>query len=73
MAMKNPNQNPNIPIIENNFYWVKPFEKDYFEPAKCRNRSSIKDQSKLFFCFTNGSVIEVERAWEFKPLQYSEI
>ena len=54
-------------VINGEFYWVRPFSKDEFEPAKCKDRLG---DGKLWFCFTNGSVMEVERAWEVEPLNY---
>lgn len=55
----------NIPLVSGNFYWVRPFSKDEFEPAKCREPYGSE---KLYFFFTNGSMMEVERAWEVEPL-----
>ena len=65
--MSNKPQKPqlNIAVVSGSFYWVRPFHKDEFEPAKCRDRNG---DGKLWFCFTNGSVMEVERAWEVEPL-----
>lgn len=57
----------NIAVVSGSFYWVRPFHKDEFEPAKCKDRYG---DGKLWFCFTNGSVMEVERAWEVEPLNY---
>lgn len=69
--MNNITQKPklNISIMKDNFYWVRPFEKDEFEVARCKDRYR---NGKLWFCFTNGSVMEVERAWEVEPLNTSE-
>jgi hypothetical protein len=67
--MSNKPQKPqlNIAVVSGSFYWVRPFHEDEFEPAKCRDRNG---DGKLWFCFTNGSVMEVERAWEVEPLNY---
>ncbi len=54
--------------VEGKFYWVRPFKNDEFEPAKCKYRQG---SSKLWFCFTNGSVMEVERVCEFEQLKYN--
>jgi hypothetical protein len=45
------------------YYWVRPFERDSFEPAKCKIRADT-----LYFRFTDGGRMEVSRAWEYKPL-----
>lgn len=50
-----------IDLVENSFYWVKPFHADEFEPAKCRDR--YRD-GRLWFTFTNGSVMECKDAHE---------
>lgn len=65
--MSNKSQKPklNIAIVSGSFYWVRPFKGDDFEPAKCKDRYG---NGNLYFCFTNGSVMEVERAWEVESL-----
>lgn len=57
----------NITLVSGSFYWVRPYHRDDFEPAKCKERYGHKG---LWFCFTDGSVMEVERAWEVEPLNY---
>lgn len=67
--MSNKPQRPklNIPVVSGSFYWVRPFHNDEFEPAKCK----IQDGTdKLYFFFTDGSRMEVERAWQVEPLNY---
>lgn len=68
--MKNKPEKPqlSIPLINGNFYLVRPFHNDEFEPAKCK---SYNGTDKLYFFFTNGSRMEVERAWEVEPLNMS--
>jgi hypothetical protein len=67
--MSNKPQKPklNIAVVSGNFYWVRPFHKEDFEPAKCKE---LYGTDKLYFFFTNGSRMEVERAWEVEPLNY---
>ena len=55
----------NIAVVSGSFYWVRPFHKDEFEPAKCRDRYG---KGNLYFCFTNGSIMEVERAYDYRDL-----
>lgn len=52
-------------IVANKYYWVRPYHKDEFEPAKCKE---LYGTNKLYFFFTNGSRMEIERAWEVEPL-----
>ena len=68
--MKDKPQKPklNTTVVGGSFYWVTPFQGDEFEPAKARDRY---ENGELYFCFTNGSVLEVERAWEVEPLNFS--
>lgn len=54
-------------VVSGSFYWVRPFQKDEFEPAKCKE---LYGTDKLYFFFINGSRMEVERAWEVEPLNY---
>jgi hypothetical protein len=56
-----------VDFVSGSFYWVRPFHKDEFEPAKCKE---LYGTDKLYFFFTNGSRMEVERAWEVEPLNY---
>ncbi len=45
---------------------LKSFKTDKeFEPAKCRDRYG---KGNLYFCFTNGSIMEVERAYDYRDL-----
>jgi len=57
----------NTTIVNGSFYWVKPFYNDEFEPAKVKDRHQ---NGVLYFYFTNGSVMEIDRAWEVEPLNY---
>jgi hypothetical protein len=57
----------NIAVVSGSFYWVRPYYGEEFEPAKAKDRYQ---NGVLYFCFTNGSVMEVERAWEVEPLNY---
>lgn len=59
----------NVEIKSGKFYWVRPYYQDNFEPAKCRTYSEL---DKLYFYFTNGSRMEVERVWEVAILEYPE-
>ena len=65
-------ENKNKPIVvSGNYYWVKSFKLDKeFEPAKCRDRHN---NGNLYFCFTNGGIIEVNRAYDYKDLPKLEI
>jgi hypothetical protein len=55
----------NIPVVDGSFYWVRPFLGRDFEPAKAKYRYG---GDELYFGFTDGSVMEVKRAWEVEPL-----
>lgn len=44
-----------------NYYWVKIKENSKFEPAKCSKNEKL-------FCFTNGSAMDVDKAFDFIPL-----
>ena len=57
----------NITVVSGNFYWVKPYYKDEFEPAKAKDKYQ---NGTLYFCFTNGSIMEVDRVWEVELLNY---
>lgn len=57
----------NIPVVSGRFYWVRPFFGKDFEPAKAKYRYGSEE---LYFGFTDGSVMEVKRAWEVEPLNY---
>lgn len=61
--MKNKKPQLNIDIIIDNYYWVRPFENDKFEPAKCNFYAK-----ELYFFFTNGSRMPTSSAWEVKSL-----
>lgn len=56
----------NVTITEGDYYWVKPFSKSEFEPAKCKDRYR---NGLLWFCFTDGSVMEIKSAWAVEPLK----
>jgi len=57
----------NIAVVSGSFYWVKPYYNEEFEPAKAKDQYQ---NGTLYFCFTNGSIMEVDRAWEVEPLNY---
>ena len=58
-------------VVEGNYYWVKSFKTDKeFEPAMCRDRHG---KGNLYFCFTNGSIMEVERAYDYRDLPKLQI
>ena len=57
----------NIPIVNGNFYWVRPFFGKDFEPAKAICRYESKE---LYFGFTDGSIMSVQQAWEVEPLNH---
>ena len=67
--MLNKPQKPqlNIPVVSGSFYWARPYYNEDFEPAKAKDRYQ---NGVLYFYFTNGSVMEVECAWEVKALNY---
>lgn len=51
------------PPLHGKFYWVRPYSKtDPFEPAQCRDRFG---NGVLYFCFTNGSVMQVDPKMEY--------
>ena len=56
----------NIPLVAGNYYWVRTDYNKEFEPAKC----DFRHGDYLYFYFTNGSVMEVERVWEVEPLKH---
>lgn len=56
-------------IVKENYYWVKCYQEDAFEPAKCRD---VYGNGNLYFHFTNGSIMEVNRVWEYQELKYVE-
>lgn len=58
-------ENKNIDIKSNRYYWVKAYSNDNFEPAKCKY---LHGTDLLYFYFTNGSRMEVKRAFEVKNL-----
>jgi hypothetical protein len=49
------------------FYWVKPYAKDNYEPAKCKKRDNT---DTLWFGFTDGSVMKVVEVSDFKELNF---
>ena len=53
--------------IEGNYYWVRKSLDKEFEPAKCKD---YYHNGNLYFCFTNGSIMKVVRAFEFELLKY---
>ena len=58
-------------VVEGNYYWVKSYKTDKeFEPAMSRDRYG---KGNLYFCFTNGSIMEVERAYDYRDLPKLEI
>lgn len=65
MSTKPEKPQSSIPIVNGNYYWVRPFSKDEFEPAKCK---VLYGTDKLYFFFTNGFIMEVGRVWEVEPL-----
>lgn len=67
--MSNKQQKPQLkmPVVTGSFYWVRRYQGYDFEPAKCKERYGYKG---LWFCFTNGSVMEVHSVWEFETLNY---
>jgi len=50
------------PPTHGKFYWVKAFKAEPFEPAACRNRYG---DGVLYFCFTNGGVMQVGESMEY--------
>jgi hypothetical protein len=54
-----------VEVVKNEYYWVKPFKGEDFEPAKARD---YHRNGTLYFCFTNGSHMEVKRAFDYIPL-----
>ena len=56
-----------IPIILGNYYWVKPFQNNEFQPARCEDPYRT---GNLCFCFTNGMRMQVGNVWEVEPLNY---
>lgn len=55
-----------IAIIDGGYYWVRSFHDKEFEPAKCLD---YYGNGRLYFRFTNGGVMEVDRVWEIQPLK----
>lgn len=55
--------------IEGQFYWVKCFRDDKYEPAKAVDRYN---KGVIYFCFTNGSIKEAKHVfdWDKTPLTY---
>lgn len=57
------------PLIEDKFYWVKPYHGEDFEPAKCKD---FYGNGSMYFRFTNGGIMEAKSVWEYKDLAYIE-
>lgn len=60
--------NSKIKPIKGNYYWVKPYSTKEFEPAKCDEYYS--SSVKLYFFFTDGGRMEVDRVFDIQPLNY---
>ena len=59
--MNKPEQN--TPFVIGNFYWVRCFPNQDFQPAIAKYRGS-----ELYFRFTDGGEMGISRAWEIMPL-----
>jgi hypothetical protein len=52
------------------FYWVKPYKKDRYEPAKAKDRHR---NGVIYMCFTDGSSMLESAVWDIKQLEpYNE-
>lgn len=56
-----------VKIIEGNFYWVRHYNMSEFEPARCKKKFL---GGRLYFCFTDGGIVNIEQVWEVKELKY---
>jgi hypothetical protein len=55
-----------ISAVAGNFYWVRPTEKEKFEPTRCDFYGK-----ELYFFFTNGMRMGVKSVWEYEDLIYT--
>jgi hypothetical protein len=55
-----------IPVVNDNYYWVKCFKDSEYEPAKAKDRYG---NGEMYFCFTDGSVKECKHVVDYKELQ----
>lgn len=54
-----------MPVASGSFYWVKPYKGEDYEPAKCRD---YYQNGRLYFCFTNGSIMDVDRVQDYNQI-----
>lgn len=50
------------PPLHGKFYWVSAFKGEPLEPALCKDRYG---NGVLYFCFTNGSNMQVDPRMEY--------